>query len=99
MLHNEGITTRNYQLQLSGSSRRHLHAQVDGTVTGHRIAPARSACALVSSQMRTAINSTTSNNHFCSGISGQAFSTFVPHTVRAKKPSSAAIARFRRERQ
>ena len=60
---------------------------VDGTVTGHRIAPARSSCAvLVSSQ-----NANrewlyyTQQTISAEGFSGQAFSTFVPHTVRAKE--------------
>ncbi len=60
---------------------------VDGTVTGHRIAPARSSCAvLVSSQ-----NANrdwlyyTQQTISAPGFSGQAFSTFVPHTVRAKE--------------
>ena len=60
---------------------------IDGTVTSNRVAPVRSACAvLVSSQnndrdwlyyQQQTISS--------EGFSGQAFSTFVPHTVRAKE--------------
>ena len=60
---------------------------VDGTVTGHRIAPARSSCAvLVSSQ-----NANrewlyyTQQTISAEGFSGQAFSSYVPHTVRAKE--------------
>ena len=60
---------------------------VDGTVTGHRIAPARSSCAvLVSSQ-----NANrewlyyTQQTISAPGFSGQAYSTFVPHTVRGKE--------------
>jgi hypothetical protein len=88
MLHNEGLTTRNwtsYDFQVLRDDVFSL--AIDGTVTGHRVAPVRSACAvLVSSQ---------NNNRdwiyyqqqtvSAEGFSGQAFSTFVPHTVRAKE--------------
>jgi hypothetical protein len=88
MLHNEGITTRNwtsYDFQVLRDDAFLLG--IDGTVTKHRIAPVRSACAiLVSSQnadrdwlyfQQQTISSP--------GFSGEAFSTFVPHTVRAKE--------------
>jgi hypothetical protein len=88
MLHNEGLTTRNwteYNFQVLRDDMFMLGR--DGTVTGNRIAPVRSACAiLVSSQnqqrdwlyfMQQTISS--------EGFSGQAFSTFVPHTVRGKE--------------
>ena len=88
MLHNEGLTTRNYTSYNFQVLRDDIYMLgVDGTVTGHRIAPARSSCAiLVSSQnanrewlyyQQQTISSP--------GLSGQAFSTFVPHTVRAKE--------------
>ncbi len=88
MLHNEGLTTRNYTSYNFQILRDDIYMLgVDGTVTNHRIAPARSSCAvLVSSQnanrewlyyQQQTISS--------SGLSGQAFSTFVPHTVRAKE--------------
>ncbi len=81
MLHNEGLTTRNwtsYDFQVLRDDVFSL--AIDGTVTGHRVAPVRSACAvLVSSQ---------NNNRdwiyyqqqtiSAEGLSGQAFSTFVP---------------------
>ena len=86
MLHNEGLTTRNYtsyNFQVLRDDAYFLG--VDGTVTGHRIAPARSSCAvLVSSQ-----NANrewlyyTQQTISAEGFSGQAFSTYVPHTVRA----------------
>jgi hypothetical protein len=86
MLHNEGFTTRNYttyNFQVLRDDTFMLG--VDGTVTGHRFAPARSSCAiLVSSQ-----NANrewlyyTQQTVSAPGFSGQAFSTFVPHTVRA----------------
>jgi len=88
MLHNEGLTTRNYtsyNFQVLRDDAYFLG--VDGTVTGHRFAPARSSCAvLVSSQ-----NANrewlyyTQQTISAEGFSGQAFSTFVPHTVRAKE--------------
>jgi hypothetical protein len=88
MLHNEGLLTRNYtsyNFQVLRDDAYFLG--VDGTVTGHRIAPARSSCAvLVSSQ-----NANrewlyyTQQTISAGGFSGQAFSTFVPHTVRAKE--------------
>ena len=88
MLHNEGITTKNYtsyNFQVLRDDAYFLG--VDGTVTGHRVAPARSSCAvLVSSQ-----NANrewlyyTQQTISAEGFSGQAFSTYVPHTVRAKE--------------
>jgi hypothetical protein len=88
MLHNEGFTTRNYTSYNFQVLRDDIYMLgVDGTVTGHRIAPARSSCAiLVSSQ-----NANrewlyyTQQTISAPGFSGQAFSTFVPHTVRAKE--------------
>jgi hypothetical protein len=88
MLHNEGLTTRNwtsYDFQVLRDDSFFLGR--DGTVTGSRIAPVRSACAiLVSSQTQSRswlyyMQQTVS----AEGFSGQAFSTFVPHTVRAKE--------------
>ena len=88
MLHNEGLTTRNYTSYNFQVLRDDIYMLgVDGTVTGHRIAPARSSCAvLVSSQ-----NANrdwlyyTQQTVSAPGFSGEAFSTFVPHTVRAKE--------------
>ena len=88
MLHNEGLTTRNwtaYNFQVLRDDSFFLGR--DGTVTGNRIAPVRSACAiLVSSQNQQRgwlyyMQQTVS----AEGFSGQAFSTFVPHTVRARE--------------
>ena len=103
MIHNEGLTTRNYtsyNFQVLRDDAYFLG--VDGTVTGHRIAPARSSCAvLVSSQ-----NANrewlyyTQQTISAEGFSGQAFSTFVPHTVRAKETQAVRrLPRQRRERQ
>jgi len=88
MLHNEGLMTRNYtsyNFQVLRDDAYFLG--VDGTVTGHRIAPARSSCAVL-------VSSQNANREWlyyeqqtisAEGLSGQAFSTFVPHTVRAKE--------------
>jgi hypothetical protein len=88
MLHNEGLLTKNYTSYNFQVLRDDIYMLgVDGTVTGHRIAPVRSSCAvLVSSQ-----NANrewlyyTQQTISAPGFSGQAFSTFVPHTVRAKE--------------
>jgi hypothetical protein len=86
MLHNEGLTTRNYTSYNFQVLRDDIYMLgVDGTVTGHRIAPARSSCAIL-------VSSENANRDWlyytqqtisAPGLSGQAFSTFVPHTVRA----------------
>lgn len=88
MLHNEGLTTRNYTSYNFQILRDDIYMLgVDGTVTGNRISPVRSACAvLVSSQ-----NADRGWGYYqqqtvsAEGFSGQAFSPFVPHTVRTKE--------------
>ena len=88
MLHNEGGDSRNwtsYNFQTLRDDGYFLAK--DGTVTGNRVAPARSACAiLVSSQNQNrewiySQQQTVSSG----GFSGQSFSTYVPHTVRGKE--------------
>jgi len=86
MLHNEGLITRNwtsYSFQVLRDDGFMLG--IDGTVTGHRVAPARSSCAVI-------VSSQNANRDWlyymqqtvsAEGFSGTAFSTFVPHTVRA----------------
>jgi len=86
MLHNEGLMTRNwinYNFQVLRDDAYML--AIDGTVTGHRVAPARSSCAiLVSSQNQNRDwLYYTQQTVSAEGFSGQAFSTYVPHTVRA----------------
>lgn len=88
MLHNEGLTTRNYISYNFQILRDDLFMLgIDGTVTNHRVAPVRSACAvLVSSQ-----NADRAWGYYqqqtvsAEGFSGQSFSTFVPHTVRTRE--------------
>ena len=88
MLHNEGITTRNYTSYNFQVLRDDIYMLgVDGTVTGHRIAPARSSCAVLVSSQNANRDWLYYQQQTISapGLSGQAFSTFVPHTVRAKE--------------
>ena len=85
MLHNEGLTTRNYISYNFQILRDDMYMLgIDGTVTNHRVAPVRSACAvLVSSQ-----NADRDWSYYqqqtvsAEGFGAQAFSPFVPHTVR-----------------
>ena len=88
MLHNEGLLTRNYTTYNFQVLRDDIFMlAVDGTVTANRVAPARSSCAiLVSSQNQNRDwLYYTQQTVSAEGFSGQAFSTFVPHTVRAKE--------------
>ncbi|PWT93216.1 MAG: hypothetical protein C5B56_01075 [Proteobacteria bacterium] len=88
MLHNEGLISRNYTSYNFQVLRDDIYMLgVDGTVTGHRIAPARSSCAVVVSSQNTNREWLyyTQQTISAPGFSGQAFSTFVPHTVRAKE--------------
>jgi hypothetical protein len=93
MLHNEGLTTRNWTSYNFQVLRDDVYTLgIDGTVTGHRVAPVRSACAvLVSSQ-----NSDRDWLYYqqqtisAEGFSGQAFSPFVPHTVRARETKTCS---------
>jgi len=87
-LHNEGGASRNWTSYNFQTLRDDIFfLGRDGTVTGNRIAPARSSCAVVVSsqnQNREWIYSqqqTTSS----AGFSGTAFSTYVPHTVRGRE--------------
>jgi hypothetical protein len=86
MLHNEGETTRNYTNYNFMVLRDDVYMLgVDGTVTGNKIAPVRSACAVVVSSQNANRNWLYQQQQTISapGLSGQAFSTYVPHTVRA----------------
>jgi hypothetical protein len=88
MLHNEGLTTRNYTSYNFQVLRDDIYMLgVDGTVTGHRIAPARSSCAILVSSQNANRDWLyyTQQTVSAPGFSGEAFSTFVPHTVRGKE--------------
>ncbi|MBS1840543.1 MAG: hypothetical protein JSS69_04135 [Acidobacteria bacterium] len=100
MLHNEGLVTRNYTSYNFQVLRDDIYMLgVDGTVTGHRFAPARSSCAiLVSSQNANREWLYYTQQTISSpGFSGQSFSTFVPHTVRAKETKQCSDCHVSRQ--
>jgi hypothetical protein len=88
MLHNEGLDTRNYTSYNFEVLRDDVYMLgVDGTVTKNRIAPTRSTCAVV-------VSSQNANRDWlyymqqtisAEGFSGFGFSSYYPHTVRAKE--------------
>ena len=85
MLHYEGEVTENwtsYNYQVIRDDIFMLG--VDGTVTGNRIAPARSSSAVVVSSQNKNREwiYRTQQTISAEGYSGQAFATHVPHTVR-----------------
>jgi hypothetical protein len=101
MLHNEGLTTRNwteYDFQVLRDDMFMLGR--DGTVTGNRIAPVRSACAVIVSSQNQQRDWLYYQQQTVSaeGFSGQSFSTFVPHTVRAKESKRCTDCHVSREK-
>ncbi len=86
--HFEGDQSRNwvgYNFQVLRDAAYML--AVDGSVTGNRVSPARSACAVVvgsQNQNREWIYSQ-QQTVSAEGFSGHAFSTYVPHTVRTRE--------------
>ena len=88
MLHNEGLTTRNYTSYNFEVLRDDVYMLgIDGTVTNHRIAPTRSTCAVVVSSQNANRDWLyyTQQTISSAGFSGFAFSTYYPHTVRARE--------------
>ncbi|MFY9562067.1 MAG: hypothetical protein WAQ52_17680 [Terriglobales bacterium] len=88
MLHNEGLTTRNWTSYNFQVLRDDIYTLgIDGTVTGNRVAPVRSACAVLVSSQNNDRDWLYYQQQTVSaeGFSGQSFSTFVPHTVRGKE--------------
>ncbi len=88
MLHNEGLTTRNWTSYNYEVLRDDIYMLgVDGTVTGHRIAPTRSTCAVVVSSQNANRDWLYYQQQTISapGYSGFGFATYYPHTVRAKE--------------
>jgi hypothetical protein len=88
MLHNEGGESRNWTAYNFQVLRDDVYMLgIDGTVTGNRVAPVRSACAVVVSSQNQNRNwiYQTQQTVSAPGFSGEAFSTYVPHTVRAKE--------------
>ena len=88
MLHNEGLITRNWTSYNFQVLRDDVYSLgIDGTVTGHRVAPVRSACAVLVSSQNNDRDWLYYQQQTISaeGFSGQSFSPFVPHTVRARE--------------
>ncbi len=87
-LHNEGDATRNFTPYNFQTVRADTYMLgVDGDVTGNRVAPARSACAVLVGSQNGNREWVYSQQQTVSaeGFSGIAFSTHVPHTVRASE--------------
>ncbi|MCH7987674.1 MAG: hypothetical protein IID46_00835 [Planctomycetes bacterium] len=86
-LHNEGDVTRNYTSYNFQTLKDDVYMLAkDGNVTGNRINPARSSCAIHVSSYNANRESIYVQQQTISadGMSGIAFSTNVPHTVRAR---------------
>lgn len=86
LLHNEGDVLRNWTSYNFQTLRDDVFMLgIDGTVTGNRVAPVRSACAVLVGSQNANREWLYSQQQTVSaeGFSGQAFSPFVPHTVRA----------------
>jgi len=98
-LHNEGTETRNYTSYNFDVLRDDIYMLgVDGTVTGNRIAPTRSTCAVV-------VSSQNANRDWlyyqqqtisAEGFSGFGFSSYYPHTVRAKETKTCTSCHISR---
>jgi hypothetical protein len=88
MLHNEGETLRNWTTYNFQTLRDDVFMLGrDGTVTGQKIAPVRSACAVQVSSRNALREWIYSQQQTVSaeGYSGTAFSTHFPHTVRTRE--------------
>ena len=88
MQHNEALETRNYTSYNFEVLRDDIYMLgIDGTVTGNRIAPTRSTCAVVVSSQNANRDWTYYMQQTISaeGYSGFGFSPYYPHTVRAKE--------------
>src|SRR5688500_9004349 len=86
--HNEGGNSRNYTTYNFQVLRDDVFMLGrDGTVTGHRIAPAASRSAVLVSSQNQNREWIYSQQQTISaeGFSGQSFATHVPHTVRTKE--------------
>ncbi len=88
-LHNEGDVTRNYVSYNFQTLRDDVFMLArDGNVTGNRIGPARSSCAVHVGSYNVNRESIYVQQQTISGegLAGIAFSTNVPHTVRGGPP-------------
>ena len=86
-LHNEGDVTKNYVSYNFQTLRDDVYMLArDGNVTGNRIGPSRSSCAIHVGSYNANRESIYVQQQTISaeGMSGIAFSTNVPHTVRGK---------------
>ncbi len=87
MLHGDGEVTRNYTAYNFQTLRDDVYMLArDGDVTGNRIGPARSSCAIHVGSYNNNRESIYVQQQTLSaeGFGGTAFSTNVPHTVRGK---------------
>lgn len=99
-LHSEGGESRNYTTYNFQTLRDDIYFLAkDGNVTKNRIAPARSACAVVVSSQNQNREWIYSQQQTVSsgGFSGTAFSTYVPHTVRATETRTCVDCHVSRE--
>jgi hypothetical protein len=95
VLHNEGDVTRNYTSYNFQTLRDDVFMLArDGFATGNRINPARSSCAIhVTSYNSNRENIYTQQQTISGcGLSGIAFSTNVPHTVRGRSAKQGVLA-------
>lgn len=93
-LHNEGDVTRNYVSYNFQTLRDDVYMLGrDGDVTGNRIGPARSSCAIHVGSYNGNRESIYVQQQTISGdgMSGIAFSTNVPHTVRGKGETKTCV--------
>ncbi|MBI3950651.1 MAG: hypothetical protein HY314_09370 [Acidobacteria bacterium] len=100
MLHNEGAALRNWTSYNFQTLRDDVWMLgKDGTVTGHRVAPVRSACAVLGGSQNQNREWIYSQQQTVSaeGYSGTAFSSFVPHTVRSTETKQCADCHISRE--
>ena len=93
ILHFEGGTSRNwtqYNYQVLRDDAYMLG--IDGSVTGNKVSPVRSACAIVVGSQNQNREWLYSQQQTISaeGFSGQAFSTYVPHTVRTRETKACS---------
>jgi hypothetical protein len=93
-LHYEGDVSRNYVSYNFQTLRDDVYMLArDGTATGNRIGPCRSACAIHVTSYNDKRESIYTQQQTISGdgLSGIAFSTNVPHTVRGGPPHSPEL--------
>jgi hypothetical protein len=93
MLHNEGTASRNWTSYNFQTLRDDLFLLGrDGTVTGNRIAPLRSACAVMVSSQNANREWIYSQQQTISseGYAGTAFSSHFPHSVRTRETKTCA---------